>query len=583
MRQQSTYRGFDTFRWGGLAKRGSLWGSVGAGLLALVGWGQPVMAAESIGVFWPPLFELSLPVADLELFAREGRTTRKLDFYVRRLTPDQRADLQDLLTRQFAVDGVTVSQFTYSPVGESLLRRLTPMLKSSSDDLDFHALRAAFILAATDPEGLTLVNFFRRYPTDRLRVDLRLSSQVVQEVSQLFQEADAITTAIQAIASAQLPNSGTPIAEPAPRSVPFLAVPTSPPLPDPLQVGSTPWRQETLSFRNPEREQAVQADLYLPEGDPDQSVPLIVISHGIASDRNTFAYLAEHLASHNLAVAVLEHPGTNIESFKLFLTGFNALADEQDWVKRPRDITALLDVLADQQSRDPRLGRLDLDNVGVLGQSLGGYTVLAAAGAELNSSKLLTDCTQDPTSRVSLNPALLLQCQALNLLLSDQPLLEFPSLKDERIRAVIAVNPLTSSVFGGEGLQAIEAPLMLIAGSKDFFAPAVPEQIHPFLQLTDPDHYLVLLENGTHFSFLGGGGRGVFDVPASLLGPDPAQSRVYLNALSTAFFQVYLNQATEFAPYLTPNYARRLAEDPFQLDLLKEVSPELREGIPLPP
>ena len=41
---------------------------------------------------------------------------------------------------------------------------------------------------------------------------------------------------------------------------------------------------------------------------------------------------------------------------------------------------------------------------------------------------------------------------------------------------------------------------MLIAGSADTVAPALLEQIQPFTWLTSPNKYLVLMNNGTHFS-----------------------------------------------------------------------------------
>ena len=57
--------------------------------------------AERLGVFLPPLIEFSLPVEDLARFAHNGAVSRQLDFYLRRLTPEQQAALADLLTRDF--------------------------------------------------------------------------------------------------------------------------------------------------------------------------------------------------------------------------------------------------------------------------------------------------------------------------------------------------------------------------------------------------------------------------------------------------------------------------------------------------
>ncbi|MEM9927706.1 MAG: hypothetical protein AAF915_28945, partial [Cyanobacteria bacterium P01_D01_bin.50] len=51
------------------------------------------------------------------------------------------------------------------------------------------------------------------------------------------------------------------------------------------------------------------------------------------------------------------------------------------------DVTKL-DELERRAKSEPELQSLNLQAVGVLGQSLGGYTVLAAAGAQLSREKL---------------------------------------------------------------------------------------------------------------------------------------------------------------------------------------------------
>ncbi|MGF1676636.1 MAG: hypothetical protein ACFCUV_23610 [Rivularia sp. (in: cyanobacteria)] len=48
------------------------------------------------------------------------------------------------------------------------------------------------------------------------------------------------------------------------------------------------------------------------------------------------------------------------------------------------------------------------------------------------------------------------------------------TVKDERIKAVIAINPLTSHIFGEVGLNKLQAPVLLVAGTDDYFVPALP-------------------------------------------------------------------------------------------------------------
>lgn len=163
--------------------------ALGLGLATVLAGPGRAWSAERLGVFLPPLIEFSLPVEDLARFAHNGAVSRQLDFYLRRLTPEQQAALADLLTRNFDLDQVTVSQFTYSAIGEDLLRRLT-LVWHGDGEAEFYALRAALILAAGDPEGLTLVNVLRRYPLERLQIDLDMSIRLVREAGQLFRQRD---------------------------------------------------------------------------------------------------------------------------------------------------------------------------------------------------------------------------------------------------------------------------------------------------------------------------------------------------------------------------------------------------------
>lgn len=63
---------------------------------------------------------------------------------------------------------------------------------------------------------------------------------------------------------------------------------------------------------------SVPVDFYVPnqQAKPGAPIPVIVISHGLGSDRTTFAYLAIHLASYGFAVLVPEHPEATQHGFK---------------------------------------------------------------------------------------------------------------------------------------------------------------------------------------------------------------------------------------------------------------------------
>jgi predicted dienelactone hydrolase len=221
------------------------------------------------------------------------------------------------------------------------------------------------------------------------------------------------------------------------------------------------------------------------------------------------------------------------------------------------DIKFLLDELKRSFGR-----RLNLQQVGVIGQSFGGYTALALAGAAINFEQLQKDC--DP-SNDSLNLSLLLQCRALALPPSQY------QLQDERIKAAIAINPVGSTIFGESQISKIQVPLMLVAGSDDTVAPALAEQIQPFTWLTTPNKYLVLLKGGTHFSTLDES-TGAIPVPPQAIGPNPAVAQDYMKALSLAFFQTYIAGQSEYQVYLSASYAQFINQYPLPLSLVQSLT-----------
>ncbi|MFM6310732.1 MAG: alpha/beta hydrolase family protein, partial [Dolichospermum sp.] len=230
---------------------------------------------------------------------------------------------------------------------------------------------------------------------------------------------------------------------------------------------------------------------------------------------------------------------------------------------RPLDIKYILDQLAlDSQFRK----RLNLQQVGVFGQSLGGYTALALAGAKINFQQLKKDCNLDILKN-TWNMSLLSQCQALEL--QNQSTQAY-NLQDQRVKAAIAVNPITSSIFGQSGLSQIHTPIMIIGSSEDTVAPALYEQILPFSWLTYPHKYLVMLLGATHFSTIGNSYPESTQIalPKNMVG-DASQARRYMNALSLPFFQTYVAQKSEYISYLNAAYFQTISSQSLGLNFVQ--------------
>ncbi|MBD2497595.1 alpha/beta hydrolase [Nostoc sp. FACHB-280] len=525
---------------------------LGLGLLSTVLSAAPSWGAERISLFYPPFGEFSLSTDALETFAKEGKITGELDIYAQRATPEQLAQLRELLQQRFSATPTLVSQFTYSPIGEQVVQRLGELLLTESRQNGFYAVRAALILAAADSkEGLTVVNIIRKFPSPTIKLNFSEGIKIVNNLSELLKDRDAVVAYLQQQAIAETSNANIDFSQ----------------KPDLRQPGKLQFQKLYFELNDAKRDRRLPLDVYIPQVTTQTPFPLIVISHGLASDRYALAYLAEHLVSYGFAVAVLEHPGSNAQRFQKYFAGLAGPPQPREFIDRPLDVKFVLDELQRLETSNPQLrGKLNFQEVGAIGHSFGGYTVLSLAGAKLNFAQLRRDCYPNR----SLNLSLLLQCQAAELSPTDY------ALQDPRIKVVMAINPINSSVLGESGINQIKVPAMIVTGSQDIFAPSIPEQIRPFTWLTEPNKYLVLIENATHFSALQESApeNNVLPVPTGLLGPDPAPVYSYLKALSVAFMETNLLNNAEYRPYLQSSYAQYINQAPLNITLLSNLNTE---------
>jgi len=553
-------------------------------MLGCLGWGLAagnVRAAERIYVAYGVL-ERSIPVASLETYARTGVIDDDLALYAQFAKPQELKQLQSALLSRADLSPVAVAQFLYSPQGETLLRRIGQVIQPESRLSGFSAIRAALILASADPEGLTLLNVLRKFPTRGLRVDVQRSLEIVSALEKVVNQSNRATTVINQQAAQEIATSGI-------GSASFTE--------DLRSRGPFVWQKQTLTLidlnrsavasvphqesipRSPQSlsGRTILVDLYLPINwsKTPTPAPVIVISHGLGSDRSTFVYLAQHLASYGFAVLVPEHPGSNAKQMEALLNGTaKEVAEPAEFVDRPLDVTFMLNQLERQATYTPALqGKLNLQQVGVVGQSFGGYTALALGGAPINPTQLQSDCQNLDTT---LNLSLLLQCRALQLNQTDI------KLTDPRVKAVMAINPIASAVFGQASISQIKVPTMIVAGNADTVAPALLEQIQPFTWLTDASKSLVLLDRGTHFSTLevDNVNAGGLQLPEEVVGPNPAIARRYMTALSLAFFKTYVAKQPSYRPYLSAFYAQSISEMPMSLTLVNTLTTaQLSKGI----
>lgn len=324
----------------------------------------PAAGAERIYASYAAL-ERAISVAALEAYAKQGKIDEDLAVYLQYIPPEQQAQLQEALLVRADISPVTVSQFLYTPQGEIVLERLGQVIQTGSRQPGRYAIRAALILAASEPEGLTLLNFLRKFPTHGIRVDLARVQLLAAELQQIINQTNKAIALVEQTASAeassQLASAHTTVSKSGIASVSDL-----------WRQGTFSWKTISIQLSDSERTSSIDirqfpADIYLPAG-YSQPLPLIVISHGLGSDRSTFKYLAEHLASHGFAVAVPQHPGSDAKQLQALINGLTSQAAEaREFLARPLDVKLLLNRLAVLNQSDPIFnGRLNLKQVGVM-------------------------------------------------------------------------------------------------------------------------------------------------------------------------------------------------------------------------
>jgi predicted dienelactone hydrolase len=509
---------------------------------------RPVLGAERLTLSYG-LVRRSIPIASLENYARTGKIDDELATYFKYAPKERLPQIREALLTPIPLNAVQVSQFLYTPIGERLLEDLAEVVQGETRSTGLYGIRAALILAAADPEGFTLLNILHKFPSRDISINLVRALQIANSFQNFVdQTQDAIALINKQAQQEAITNPADLIS--------FSRI-------NLLLPGTYQWQKQTITLEDRSRDRRFPVDIYLPQASIPK--PVVVISHGLGSDRTSFAYLAERLASYGFVVAVPEHPGSNAQQLQALLSGRSAeITSPREFIDRPLDIKYLLDELSRQSQSNPGWkGRMNLEQVGVVGQSFGGYTALALAGAPINFQELQNNC---PPLQDTLNVSLLLQCLTVELAESNKY-----NLSDPRIKAAIAINPVISTVLGKDSLSQIKIPVMIVSSSADTAAPALPEQILPFTWLTTPNKYLVLVNGGTHFSMIAQSPNDALPLPEQVIGPYPALAQRYVNVLGVAFFQTYVANQPGYLPYLSANYTSIISQPPLPISLVRAI------------
>jgi predicted dienelactone hydrolase len=272
---------------------------------------------------------------------------------------------------------------------------------------------------------------------------------------------------------------------------------------------------------------------------PDK-FPLILLSHGTGASSLMIAWLGTALASHGYIAAAVNHPGNNaLEDYTV--QGFSL------WWERATDLSTVID----RMLADSTFGvRIDPKRLGAAGFSLGGFTVIEAAGG-IGMPSLYQEFCKSPRADGMCVPPIEfpnLSAKVEDLAKADP---EFQSAlrgaakshRDPRIRAVFAMAPALGPAFAPDSLEKISVPVEIVAGAADTTVPV--ETSAKFFAAHIHGSKLTLFPGVGHFTFLATcaslGERARPDVCTDAVGIDRDTVHAQTEALALSFFSNHLN------------------------------------------
>jgi predicted dienelactone hydrolase len=177
-------------------------------------------------------------------------------------------------------------------------------------------------------------------------------------------------------------------------------------------------------------------------------LPVIIFSHGNRGVKEQSVTIMEELARSGYVVFAIDHSGNTFFEDPIENESLNIVMNHL----RPMDVTALINWLTDPTGEQQWLAEvMDLDRIGVIGHSRGGFTALALVGAYFDTSEAYeTTCTADTWDVCSTFPT--------NAAPWD--------LSDPRIRTAVAMAPASYTITEA-GLANVSRPVLVMAGKQD--------------------------------------------------------------------------------------------------------------------
>ncbi len=210
--------------------------------------------------------------------------------------------------------------------------------------------------------------------------------------------------------------------------------------------------------------------------------PVAVLSHGYRGNWRNENWLATMLAQSGYVVLAVDHPGS---------TSFDSSPKAAaQWWQRPKDISRSLDWLFNSSRLQTFINK---DDVTAIGHSLGGWTVMALAGAQFDRDQLKQEYKENPNPRItSLTPELGFDTPQIGEATS--------SLKDDRIKRVVSMDLGLARGFSKQSLKDLHVPSLILGAGVDigdlpqaqesgFLAQYIPKSRQTYIVYRDAAHF----------------------------------------------------------------------------------------------
>jgi predicted dienelactone hydrolase len=280
--------------------------------------------------------------------------------------------------------------------------------------------------------------------------------------------------------------------------------------PGPWEMGSA----KDLEIEHPQRDGALSFNVFYPQTESAEPLPVLLFSHGNWSNNAKYDNLIRHWVSHGYVVLAPLHMdgsgGYVNGTINLIRYGNSGLIQA-----RVDDLSALLDAFAEIETLVPALaGRLDAGRIAATGHSFGAFNAQQLGGARAFDTDTET----------------------------------WMDVRDERIRAVVAVSP-PGPMFDEIGKGSWDdqvAPTLMTTGTWDANAMFWPDwRMHLLSYETAPagDQYALVVQGADHY-------LGNLICRPELEEPPQYDALAMVNTASVAFLDAYLKADPEARAFL---------------------------------